>query len=285
MAGQDRFLNKWSGSVVDRALALAGKRVVVTRTQEQSEELCLALREAGAIPILMPLISFAPPADCEPFDAALRALGEFEWILFTSQNAVRAVEERCRAVGLDSCGSVRTLRIGAVGPATAEAMKKFGLRAAHVASSHSGVTLAEELGEQLRDRKVLLPRSDRANPDLPAALRRLGANVSEVIAYRTLPAGVGQDAKRKMVESGEADAILFFSPSAVEHMAEIYGRERLLEMRELTVFGAIGPVTAAALHDIGIERVPVARDTTVSGILDCLVEYWQAGTHVGAKRR
>lgn len=271
--------------MADLTLALAGKRVVVTRTREQSEELCRALRDAGAIPIVMPLISFAPPVDCEPFDAALRTLAEFDWLLFTSQNAVRAVEERRRALGLDSCGSVRTLRIGAVGPATAEAMKKFGLRAAHVAKSHRGLALAEELGEQLRARRVLLPRSNRASPDLPEALRRLGASVTEVIAYQTLPAGVAQDGKRGKAERVEADAILFFSPSAVEQMAEIYGRDCLVEMRELTVFAAIGPVTAAALRDIGIERVPVAPDTTVSGILDCLAERWQAGTHAGAKRR
>jgi uroporphyrinogen III methyltransferase/synthase len=271
--------------VAERSSVLAGKRIVVTRAAEQSEELCQALRDAGAVPIMMSLISFAPPADCAQLDAALQTLGEFDWIMFTSQNAVRAVEERCRALGLDSCGSVQTLRIGAVGPGTAEALKKFGLSAAYVAKSHRGVALAEELGEQLKDRKILLPRSNRANPDLPEALRQLEARVSEVVAYQTLPAGQGQEDARRLMERGEADAILFFSPSAVQQMTEILGKEVMIAMQGRTVFAAIGPVTAAALQEIGIGRVQVAADTTVSGILDGLVEHWQAGTHAGASRR
>src|SRR5262249_3386112 len=158
-----------------------------------------------------------------------------------------------------------------------EALSRSGLPVAYIAGSHRGVALAAELAEQLRHRKVLLPRSDRANPDLPEALRHLGAQVTEVVAYRTLPAAAAQEEVRRILDEDGADAIVLFSPSAVEQMVEVYGGDRLLSMQQRVVFAAIGPVTAAALRHAGVVRVHVAFDTTVSGILDCLAESWQAG--------
>ncbi|HYA97486.1 MAG TPA: uroporphyrinogen-III synthase [Methylomirabilota bacterium] len=256
---------------------LAGKRVVVTRSAAQSQEVCRALREAGAVPIVWPLISFTPPADCKPLDDALRSLGTFDWLFFTSQNAVRAVEERRRGLGMETSLLQRGLQVAAVGPATASAIQKFGLPLAYIAKSAGGVALAEELEGQLRGRRVLLPRSDRANPDLPEALRRLGADVTEVVAYRTLLAANAEDEAQRLIAEGSVDAVVLYSPSAVEHMAEIYGRDGLRPLQESLVFAAIGPVTAGALRAAGVTRVRVACDTTVSGILDCLAEAWQEG--------
>jgi uroporphyrinogen-III synthase len=269
--------------VPNRSSPLAGKRFVITRAAEQGEALSRALRAYGAIPILMPMIAFAPPLDSAPFDAALRTLREFDWILLTSQNAVRAVAERCPMLGVDLRAAADCLRVGVVGPATGEAAENAGLKISHSAKTHQAVALAEELGEQLWDVTVLLPRSDRANPELSRTLRRIGARVTDVIAYRTIPTPEEQDESRGALERGEADAILFFSPSAVYQMAEQLGQDRLQALQGRILCAAIGPVTAAALRGIGIERVLVASDASVSGILDSLAEHWQAGTQAEVK--
>jgi uroporphyrinogen-III synthase len=269
--------------VLNRSSPLAGKRFIITRAAEQAEALSRALRAHGATPVLMPMIAFAPPLDSAPFDAALRTLREFDWMLLTSQNAVRAVTERCRLLGVDLRAAADRLRVGVVGPATAEAAENAGLKISHSAKVQRGVALAEELGGQLRDGSVFLPRSDLANPELSRTLRRIGARVTEVTAYRTIPAPEEQDESRGALERGEADAILFFSPSAVYQMAEQLGQERLQALQGRILCAAIGPVTAAALRGIGIERVLVASDTSVSGILDSLVEHWQAGAQSEVK--
>jgi uroporphyrinogen-III synthase len=263
---------------------LAGKRIVVTRAVEQSNSLCAGLRARGAVVTALPMVEFAPAQDSAPLDAALRDLSKFDWMLLTSQNAVRYIAERSREMGIDLPAAARSLQVGVVGPATAESAEKAGWRVAHVAATHQGVALVEELAGQLRGTRVFLPRSDRANPALPEALTRIGARVTEVIAYRTLAASALEDESRRRIEAGEVDAILFFSPSAVHHLAELVGAERLATLQDRIIFAAIGPVTTAALRASGVERVLIAPDTSVSAILDSLADHWPAKTHAGAKR-
>jgi len=232
----------------------------------------------------MPLVAFGPPEDPAPLDAALRELVKFDWMLLTSQNAVRALAARCETLGISLAVAAGSLRIAAVGPATAEAAKKAGLQVAHVAATHHGVALAEELGGQMRGCRIFLPRSDRANPALPEALARLGARVTEVVAYRTLAASPAEEAARRQIERGEAEAVLCFSPSAVHHLADLLGAERMRALQERLVFAAIGPVTAAALREAGVGRVVIAPDASVAGILAALLSHWQAQAHAGVRQ-
>src|SRR5205814_10140183 len=122
--------------------------------------------------------------------------------------------------------------IACVGPVSAEVARQAGLAGEYVQETHAGAALAEELGGRLRGEKVFLTRSDRANPELPPALKRRGAQVTEVIAYRTLkPTDVDQRNLRQIAE-GAADAVLFFSPSAVQHFAELFGGEQLRALQD-----------------------------------------------------
>jgi uroporphyrinogen-III synthase len=157
---------------------------------------------------------------------------------------------------------------------------------AYVAVTHSGVALANELGSKLQGTRVLLPRSDRANPDLPAALTRFGAQVTEVIAYRTLrPAETDQDGLEKIL-NGQADAILFFSPSAVQHFAELVGATRFDELQGKLAVTAVGPVTANALREAGVKRAVVAQDTTAVSVIEALEVHFAAAkaAPAGVKR-
>jgi uroporphyrinogen-III synthase len=178
-------------------------------------------------------------------------------------------------------------RIAAVGPATAEAARQAGLPTDFVANTHNGVALANELGDTLRERSVFLPRSDRANPDLPEALRRNGARVTEVIAYRTLPANNPDQEQIKRIVGGEADAILFFSPSAVQNLAELVGGERLRTLGTKPVCVAVGPVTQRALREAGVQSILIAADATTSAVIETLEEHFtgkEKKSHAGVER-
>ncbi len=256
------------------AKALAGKRVVVTRAAEQSESLLAALREQGAVPIALPLVAFAPPEDLRPLDDTIRNLGRYDWVFLTSQNAVRALQQRSDFLGLQLAKTLVDVSVAAVGPATAESARDAGLKVAYVATRHQGVALAEELAAQVKGKRVLLPRSDRASRDIVDALNHLGAFVSEVTAYSSVATSEQEMRTHEAVLREGADAVLFFSPSAVHHFFDLLGRDRFLAFSQQAAFTAIGPVTKGALREAGATRTVVARDTTVAAILAALAEFF-----------
>jgi uroporphyrinogen-III synthase len=244
--------------------------VIVTRAAAQSGELCEELNARGARVRLLPLVSFAPPENYDALDRALTGIATFDWALFTSVNAVQAVERRGSELQRGLHSAVRLPRAAAVGPVTADAAEAAGFSVEYVAADHSGAGLARELGEELRNKNVFLPRSDRANPELPAALRRCGALVTEVVAYRNLPPSTtDREQVRESLRDG-VDSILFYSPSAVQNFLELLGRERLGALQGRVLMVAIGPTTANALSAAGIQRIARAADTTTKAIVEAL---------------
>jgi uroporphyrinogen-III synthase len=260
----------------ERAKALAGKRVVVTRAPEQSESLVRALEAEGAAVVPMPLVGFRPPDDIGLLDEALQDLRRYDWILLTSQNAVRALLERGETPKISLAQAVGGLYVAAVGPATAGAASQSGLHVDYVAAKHQGSALVEELAERIRGQRVLLPRSDRANPELVEKLARVGAQVTDVVAYKTVrPVEQIASAARAMAAKG-VDAVLFFSPSAAHHLQDILGDERFREFSGRTLFAAIGPVTEQALRKMNAPHVVMAKDTTVIAAVTVLQDYFMA---------
>src|SRR5260370_17837778 len=142
------------------------------------------LSRSGAIPVLLPLISFAAPESYATLDAEVVEWSRCDWVMFTSAYAVQAVMGRAARQGRILTKNAPTPRIGVVGPVTKDKAEKAGFSVHHMARTHLGVALAEELVGSLRGKRVLLPRSDRANPDLPSALRKLGAHATEATPYR-----------------------------------------------------------------------------------------------------
>ncbi len=266
--------------------ALAGKRIVITRAALQSEELARELSARGAIPVMLPLVSFAEPDDFVPLDRAIVGMQQFDWLVLTSAQAVRAVVQRAEDLGQPLLAVGSRLQVACVGPVTAESARKANLPVAYVAVTHNGVALANELGSKLQGAKVMLPRSDRADPDLPEALQRYGAQVTEVIAYRTLRPGETDQGGLKKIAGGQADAVLFFSPSAVQHFAELFGSKQLGQIQDKLAVTAVGPVTANALHKAGVERALVAADTTTASVVDALEKHFAAAkaAPAGVKR-
>jgi len=266
---------------------LAGKRIVITRSAAQSEALARELSARGAIPVVIPLISFADPHDFAPLDAALAEIESFDWMILTSAQAIRAVAKRGEGLKLSLIRSESKPRIACVGPVSAEVARQAGFPVEYVAETHTGAALAEELRSRLQGAEVFLPRSDRANPDLPSALRRYGAEVTEVIAYRTLRPDTADERHLRQIAAGGTDAVLFFSPSAVQYFGELLGIQQLGGLQDRLAITAVGPVTASALQEAGVRRLVISADTTAAAVVEALEEHF-AGTvnqaSAGAKR-
>ena len=259
---------------------------MITRVAAQSEALARELSARGAIPVVLPLVSFAKPLDPVPLDRAIAEIQQFDWLILTSAQTVRAVTQRAENLEKPLSWAGGNPRVACVGPLTADAARKANFPVEYVATAHNGVALANELGSRLQGAKVLLPRSDRANPDLPAAIQRYGAQVTQIIAYRTLRSGeTDQDGLKKLVE-GQDDAILFFSPSAVQHFSELAGGDKLHTIQDKLAITAVGPVTAKALREAGIERVLMSADTTAGSVIEALEKHFAAANAApaGAKR-
>ena len=260
----------------DATGGLRGKRVVVTRAVEQSGELVHALEREGAVPVVLPMVAFGPPDDTTGLDQAIREMDRYDWTFVTSQNALRALQERCQALKLDLRKAIGKGRVAAVGPATAEALKSARIEVAYTASKRQGVSLARELAEEVKGKRVLLPRSDRANPELVEELKRLGATVEEVVAYKTVSPDDAALHQARTALQQKVDAVLFFSPSSVHHLQDILGSEKVLEISRQAIFAAIGPVTERALRAARIERVLLAEDTTVAAVVRALQKHFCA---------
>ena len=271
---------------------LAGKRVVITRAESQSATLARALRAHGAEAISLPLIQILPPLDYVPLDGALRDLGKFDWLIFTSQNAVTGVSDRLAvllnpteaptpvipSVARNLAWSANhttpgSLRIAAVGEATSEAAQRAGFEVTYVGQAGTAATLVYELAPELRGKRVLLPRSDRAAGELVPRLQRLGAEVSEVIAYRTSDTTEVDAAGRQAVAA--CSAILFFSPSAVQSFAALQKSSALNSLTDSVVVGAIGPVTSVALRNAGFRCDFQASEPSVEEIVATLAVHFE----------
>ncbi len=255
---------------------LAGKRVVVTRAPEQAEELVRRLEELGAEVLLAPCVRFEAPLDSARLDEGLRNLSSFDWLIFTSQNAVRFVASRIVELGF-SAATLRAVapKVAAVGEATAAAGRAAGFDVTYVASRSSGEALAKELSDRLTGCSVLLPRSDRARSELPNALRAAGAEVTEVVAYRTLDAPLAKSGQLEEIRSGKVDAIAFASPSAFDSMADALGAAELRGIGERAVIAAIGPVTAEAIRKAGLTVRITAEESNAAGLAAAIADYFE----------
>lgn len=253
-------------------LPLLRKRIVVTRAAAQSEGLCELLLARGAEPILFPLIRILPIEDFALLDAALRKLRPGDWIAFTSQNAVDSVVRRARMLHLDFFCEL-DVQVAAVGPATQQALRIAGVEVTYPATTHDGDSLARELGERVRGRVVLLPRSDIAGAALPAALSNCGAEVLQVIAYRTEQTEGGRELAA-IIAARALDAIICFSPSAVHSLVALIGKMDIAAMNGDLAFAAIGETTAHALREAGVRNPLVAADATPEAVANVLQEYF-----------
>jgi uroporphyrinogen-III synthase len=254
--------------------ALSGRRIVITREPEQATELQRRLQELGAEVLFLPMVRFLDPEETDELDHAIDSLAEFDWLIFTSANAARFFLKRCRALGC--WPSARKPRIAVVGDATRAAVEAEQLTVAIVPKEFNSVALAKAMEAHVVDKRVLLPRSDRAGDrdELPRRLRSDGADVTEVVAYRTEEPDSFDEATRDMLLRADVNAITFFSPSAFDNFDRALGFEALREVSSRVVFAAVGPTTAAAIQEAGLDFVIEAEEATPASLAAALARYF-----------
>ncbi len=256
---------------------LFGWRVLVPRTKEQAGTLSARLRSYGAVPEEVPTISVEPPRNPLQMDKAVRGLveGRYEWIAFTSVNAVRAVKEKFEEYGLDA-RAFSGLKIAAVGEKTAASLAEWGLRADLVPSGEQSARgLLEEWPEfdDMLDpiNRVFLPRADIATETLVAGLHDLGWEVDDVTAYRTVRAAPPPAPVREAIKSGRFDAVVFTSSSTVRNLVGIAGKPHAS-----TVIAVIGPATAKTAEEHGLRVDVLAATPSAEALADALADHGAA---------
>ncbi len=254
---------------------LFGKRVLVTRTEGQARRMGAMLRERGAEPVFVPTIELAPPADPAPIERAARELASYAWVVFTSENGVRAFFDVLAAQKLDARAFGRS-RIGVIGPGTASALSAHGLVPDVVAKELRGEGLAKALldamGTEARGKRVLVARAKQAREALPEALREAGCEVDVAAAYETHPASRAVTEKlRGMLESRALDAITFTSASTVSGFCEAVGEDAAaLVAKSGALVGSIGPITTEAAIARGFTVGATASVYTIEGLMTAL---------------
>jgi uroporphyrinogen III methyltransferase/synthase len=273
------------GGVVELAASLTwwenrplwGKTAVVTRSRDQASRLVALLSAAGAHCLEVPTIEIMPPADFAPLDAALHHLSRYDWLIFTSANGVGAFMARLFHMGLD----VRALgrgKIAVIGPATAEALKQYGLRADVVPNTFQAEGLLEVLSPRLMGgTRMLLARAEQARDVLPDGLTELGAKVDVVPVYRARPPQAVPPEAAAVLESGRVDIFTFTSSSTVHNFAKLVGKERFQELADKAVIASIGPITTATLSEYGVTPQIEPAAFTIPALAEAIVVYFEKG--------
>jgi len=251
---------------------LYGKRILVTRARRQASTLSRLLAERGAQPIELPTIDIQTVADFGELEQAISNLEHYHWIIFTSVNGVEAFWQRLRNLKRDS-HALNGLRIGAIGPATAQALEIEGIIPDYVPEVYTSEGIIAGLKNQnIVGQRILLPRADIADKELAQGICRLGASVHEITAYRTVPATEAITQAKRMIISGEIDVITFTSASTVSNLIAAFGEEPLpVNSAEVA---CIGPKTAKTATKVGLRVDIVAKEQTIPGLVTAMEEYF-----------
>jgi uroporphyrinogen III methyltransferase/synthase len=259
---------------------LFGKRIVVTRSREQAGELVDLLESLGAEAIEAPMIRVTPPDDYAPLDKAVAEAGTYDWIVFTSANGVDHFMRRLLAGGDTDIRDLKGVRLIAIGPATSDRLAHHGLRVDLEPAESRAEAIVQALREQgdLKAKRFLLPRADIAREVLPDELRRAGADVTEVTAYKTVLAEIEREGDPdiyRMLLEGRIDVVTFTSASTVKNFVQIFGAEQSPDLLNATKVASIGPVTAEAAEQYGIKTAIMPKEYTIPALVDAIVAHFR----------
>lgn len=254
---------------------LFGRTVVVTRARAQASAFADLLEAEGAAVVQVPVIQVDPPESWAPLDQAIARIERYGWIIFTSVNGVEAFLARLREGGRD-LRDLHQARIAAIGSETAERLRRGGLRPDLVPPQFRAESLAEVLGPHIRPGSpVLLPRATVARDLLLKALSELGATVTEVPAYQTVPVRQGAEQVRALLRGRKIHCVTFTSSSTVHNFLSLFDPVEAKELLEGVAVACIGPVTAETAEGAGLTVAIVPPSYTVSALAGAIVEYYR----------
>jgi uroporphyrinogen III methyltransferase / synthase len=240
-------------------MELTGKTVVVTRASKQSAELRDRLESSGARVIECPTIRIVPPQDWTLVDEAVRRIDSYQWLLFTSANAVDRFMARIESLPCK-------VQVAVVGSATASKVTEWDLKPALVPREFSAEGLLEAFPQDMAGTRILFPRAETARELLPEELRRRGAVVDIVTVYRTIRAESGD--LQKILTAHKVDCVVFTSPSTIP--------DHIGRLPQTTAVAVIGPVTREAAQLAGLQPVIEPAEATVAALVSAIRSYFQS---------
>ena len=252
---------------------LLGKRIVVTRARAQASDLIRRLSELGAECLEFPTIMIEPPADWSHLDSALKNITDYSWLIFTSVNGVKFFFERLFAKGKDT-RILGNLRTAAIGPATAEELKRFGLKSDIIPNSYRAESVVAAFERiDVTGQYILLPRAAEARPILPKELTAMGAAVDEIAVYRTLPVADHAESLIEELETNSIDFITFTSSSTVSHFKSLLPENRFPELIKGATIASIGPITTETAENLGFKVHVTAPTFTIPGLVKAILNH------------
>ena len=255
---------------------LAGKTVLITRAREQSAEFGNRLRSLGAGVIEFPTIEIVPPLTWKELDRAIDQVASYDWVIFTSVNGVtyfwQRFTERRKAAHFPS-----NIKVCAIGPATADRLGERGVRVDYTPKEFIAEAILEGFEKTaIQGKKVLLARVKQARDVLPEGLRKLGAQVDVVEAYRTIKPRGGSRKLRNILAGSEVDVVTFTSSSTVNHFAALLKKAELNPLLKRVTVACIGPVTARTAEGLGMEVRIQPREYTIPALTRAIVDYFSS---------
>jgi uroporphyrinogen III methyltransferase/synthase len=254
---------------------LFGKRVVVTRSRDQASVFAELLIDRGATTIEFPTIDVVPPSSWDELDAALSEIDTYQWIIFTSANAISFFMRRLRETGKD-LRMLKGIRICVVGPKTAEALESHGLRPDLVPAEFKAEGVVAALGgRQVNGQRFLIPRAKIARELIPDRLREQGASVTVATAYENVRPAADVERVRKLFEDKKISAVTFTSSSTVHNFVEILGQKEYKTLMLGVTVACIGPVTAKTAEEYGLRTDVMPTEYTIPALVDAMVAFFQ----------
>ena len=247
---------------------LSGKRVLITRPRSQAEEFAAALLAEGAVPTFFPVIEILPPKDFTCVDHALQNLKLYDWLVFTSVNAVDAFFNRLDDLGVKEIPT--HLQVAAIGSRTALHLSQFGIKPDHVPAEYVAEGLFSGLKNDIFGKRFLLPQSDLARDVLTKAIRETGGVVDAIVMYRNVLAQPA--ASRLEILQEGIDVVTFTSPSTVRNFITVLQQNGMDPFRlpGYPIFACIGPITKKTAEEAGFSKLITASEYTTNGLVEAL---------------
>jgi uroporphyrinogen III methyltransferase/synthase len=253
---------------------LFGKRIVVTRPEDQAEGFIRALSELGAQYLLFPTIKIVPPASWKDLDRAIDGLSRYDWIIFTSVNGVKYFFERLNGARKDA-RHLKGIKIGVIGPKTKAALMDRGVSADLIPDKYQAECVVGELeSHPLDGKRVLLPRPAIARDYIPTKLKNFGSIVDVAEVYQIVQPEYSQAQLGELFKNGRIDMITFTSPSAVDNFLALFEGKSIYEEIPNVEVACIGPITAQKASESGLKVTVISDEYTVEGLIRAIVEFY-----------
>ncbi len=254
---------------------LFGRRILVTRPEEQASDFSAELLRYGADPIEFPTIRVVPPEDWTDLDKAISRIGTYDWIIFTSANGVRFFRERLWAAGKD-VRALNRVKVCTIGPRTAEVVRQLGVIPDLIPKIYQAEGIVEEMEKLgIRGKRILLPRALQAREVLPEALREMGAEVEVVPAYKSVKPTQDLDRIRTYLKEKKISVVTFTSSSTVNHFVEMFDPQELISLMEGVVVASIGPITAKTVQQVGLTNHIMPDQYTIADLAKAIADYFK----------